>query len=510
MDATGDGDVAALCGAETTFGNPRNGNAQDYSQWGKGTGSWQSKSLDLDVIDQRHMSEMLRGLTIAHQKGLWFDFSPMLTVREGRHVQGEYTLDIRDIFERRRFEDAIAFAKTDWDPHGISSCDLGRLGFLPTHMEQFATQIPFRSCIPKGLSGLIITAKAISATTDAACLCRMAPDVQNLGYATGLAAALTAEAGGDPRTIDLLSLKERLLKEGILPQEEKPRAPERGTPEARVARLAGGDETALLDVVLLPAEDALPRLRDAWQMRDTNRLELGKGLAWYGDPRGSNALVAELERLAEEEDGAAYDDTHPHKAGNPRAGIVDHVDTYWRINQLLTLVARARISAALPPIARIVDQAWSGGEPVRELNVYIKGRIDMQRVPHFDRLLCIAYCAERLADPALIAPLDKLLGRRFVVGNLSSTPAEAGPNYHDAYAEVQLAAAAFRCGSKEGGRRLITYLKDLHSILKLFACAELKAASGVDLGVSPERWSTWLNQQDKLAHVPYRTDTLVF
>ena len=511
MDATGDGDVAAFCGAQMTFGNPRNGNAQDYSQWSKGTGGRQSKAQDLDVIDQRYLSEMLRGLTIAHQKGFWFDFASMLTAREGRHVVGEYTLDMRDILDGRRFEDAIAFANTDWDPHGISSSDLGRLGFLPVHMETLPTQIPFRCCIPKSLNGLLVTAKAISATTDAACLCRMAADVQNLGYATGLAAALTAKADGNPRAIDLKSVRKRLLQNGVLPgPADAPPAPDRGTPAERIQRLAAGDETALLDVALLPAETALPLLRATWTEGDGNRIELAKALAWYGDPRGQATLVAELERLVVGEGASAYDDTHPHKAGNPKAGIVDDSDDYWRINQLLTLVGRARATKALPAVAQVIDLAWSGGEPVRDFNSYIKVRIDMQRVPHFDRLLCIAYSAERLAAPELIPPLDRLLDRKFITGNTSTTPAEAGPNYHSAYVEVQLAAAAMRCGSIAGGQRLIEYLGDIHSILKLFAHGELVAVSGKDVGLAREAWREWLAKQVKLLPVPYENNGPVF
>ena len=134
----------------------------------------------------------------------------------------------------------------------------------------------------------------------------------------------------------------------------------------------------------------------------------------------------------------------------------------------------------------------------------------MQRVPHFDRLLCIAYCAERLASPELIEPLDRLLSKEFIAGNTSTTPTEAGPNYHDAYAEVQLAAAALRCGSVAGGRRLVDYLEDAHSILKGFAHAELMAVSTEDLGLSSQAWGKWLTQQVKLIPVPYEDDGHVF
>ena len=503
IDATGDGDGASFCGVRTTFGDPRTGNVQDYSQWCLGTTHWQSRARDLDVIDHRTVSELNRGLTISHRAGNWYDFAAMLTVRESRHVEGEYTLDLRDILEGRQFDDAIAYADTDWDPHGISSSWLGRLGFLPVHMEKLPTHVPLRCCIPKDLTGLLVSAKAISATTDAACLCRMAPDIQNLGCATGLAAVMAAAADGDPRKIDVPALCTRLSDLGVLPPPAPPAS--RGTPAERVERLASGQEDALLNVVLLPHEQAMPLLDKAFAAPGTDRTHLAKALAWFGDNRGVPLLTEALSGLIEleSEQDEPYDDTHPHKAGNPRAGIVDQIDDYWRVNQLLTFVGLAGGEHAVPSVARAIEQACAGGEPRRALNPYIGGRIDMQRVPHFDRLLCIAFCAERLAHPDLAPALDDLLDREHVGGNVTLSGDNAGLRYHSALAEVLLAAASTRCGSRKGARRLADYLEDVHGILARFAHRELCAVTGQDFGRDAEGWTAWIEGRPGLDSVPY-------
>ena len=511
IDATGDGDAAVFAGAASTYGDPRTGNVQDFSQWGLGTGGWLGRSLDLDVIDSRRMSELQRGLAIAHLKGRWFDFADMLTVRESRHITGEYTLSVVDVFECRQFDDAIAVASTDWDPHGTSSSWLGRLGFLPVHTEQMPLQIPLRSCIPEGLSGLLVTAKAISATADAACLCRMAADVQNLGYATGLAAALAAAAGGDPRSIDVRELQARLLELGVIPELPDPLKPSpRGTPEQRVARLAAGVPEALLDVALLPRSVALPLLEIAVEQPDADHLELAKGLAWFGNGTGVELLAEELQHLNALDDGRAYDDLHPTKPGNPRSGIIGALDDYWRVNQLLALIGIARGAKAVGAVQTTVQNAWSGGQPVRELNDYIKGRIDMQRSPHFDRLLCIAFCADRLAEERLTPALEALLDKEYVGGNISHDLAQAGPAYHNALAEVSLAAAAARCGSVRGGLRLVGFLADAHGILSGFAQRELTAVIGHDLGRSPEPWREHLADNAQLQPLAYVDQGPVF
>ncbi len=512
VDATGDGDAARFCGARTFFGDPRNGNAQDCSQWSKGKGKRGAVSphLDLDVIDQRFLSETLRGLRIAHRKGADFDFAAMLTVREGRHVAGDYTLSLKDILEGRTFEDGIAEAQTDWDPHGISSSWLGRLGYLPVHCAQLYARIPYRCCLPKGLSGMIVSAKAISATPDAACLCRMAADIQNLGWATGLAAAWAARSNGDTRATDLAELRRQLTDMGILRRDQPPRARVTGTAAERVQRLADGDEGALLAVALLPEEDALPLLQRAFDSPASDRHQVARGLAWFGDASGAELVRDALDTITLRE-GDRYDDTHPHKEGNPKAGIVDEPDDYWRVNQLLVLLGLIRDTTATARIADVIERTRAGGEPIRAANPYVAGRIDMQRVPHFDRLLCIAFCVERLAAPELIAPMECLLNREHIGGYLTIHDEEAaGPAYHGALAEVALAAAAARCGSRGGMKRLIDFLQDLHHILGAFARRELNAVSGVDLGRDPAAWRDWLATTWSPTSVPLEKTPRVF
>ncbi|NLF16020.1 MAG: FAD-dependent oxidoreductase, partial [Lentisphaerae bacterium] len=455
LDATGDGDAAAACGVAASFGDARSGNAQDCSQWSLGRGGAEAVASDLDVIDQRLLSEVLRGQRLAHRLGRHFDFTGMLTVREGRHIEGETTLDLRDVFSGRCFEDTIAVACSDWDPHGPSASWLGRLGFLPLQTVELPVRVPLRCCIPRGRRGLMVTAKAISATPDAACLCRMVPDIQNLGYATGLAAAMAATADGDPRRIDVAALVGRLRDLGIVVDRLATPWPGADPPEGAVARLAAGDEMALRDLVLATPAAAVPLLEAAFAAapEGPGRLQLAKGLAWFGSRRGETLLVAALRDLAASERWPC-DDGHPHKPGKPRAGMVDGPDDYWRLNQLLVLLGLCRAVDAAAAVAAVIDRTDAGGAPSTGINPYFRGRIDMRRVPHFDRLLSIAFCAERLGEPCLAAPLEALLEREFVGGYAHRGLDGAGQRYQGALAEVHLAAAATRCGSLDAARRL--------------------------------------------------------
>ena len=339
---------------------------------------------------------------------------------------------------------------------------------------------------------------------------RMAADVQNLGYANGLAAVMAAKEGGRTRSIDVPLLTQRLSELGILPAESLGGPEISGPDEQRIAQLANGDESALFSVALLPKKRAMPLLNAAFRKPDADKLCIARAMAWFGSGAGMELLIEALRVLNHREGAAAYDDTHPYKTGNPKAGIIDGIDDYWRINQLLTLLGILRDPAAIEVICEVVEKAEAGGEPKREATPYVSSRIDMQRVPHFDRLLCIAFALERLASGRLVTAVERLLDKPHIGGYLSRTNKNAGINYHGAYAEVSLAVAAARCGSIKGAQRLAEYLDDVHEILSAFAYQELVEMTCEDFGRHSSAWLKWLVGRETLSPVPYKGMDYVF
>ncbi|MDF2593635.1 MAG: hypothetical protein K0S75_3101, partial [Clostridia bacterium] len=155
VDATGDGDIAALAGAYYSYGAPRDGIVQTFNHNGYVKGTF----LDLGVIDTRRMTDVVRGICVGHEMGDSYDFCPLLTVRESRRIEGDYELNIADILMENKFQDVISIAMTDCDPHGINASWIARLGYLPLRTGEKPTSIPYRICLPKGIEGLLITAK---------------------------------------------------------------------------------------------------------------------------------------------------------------------------------------------------------------------------------------------------------------------------------------------------------------------------------------------------------------
>ena len=151
IDATGDGDVVYSTGIPFNLGSKDDGNVQNSSQWnvlGK-------SGYDIDVLVQTEYAEVLRGLELAHIMSTGEDFSPLLSPREGGLFQGDYTVSLQDVLMHRCFEDVISVAQTDNDPHGGMSSPLHYMVVTPYHGSYTLTGIPYRACIPAGISGLL-------------------------------------------------------------------------------------------------------------------------------------------------------------------------------------------------------------------------------------------------------------------------------------------------------------------------------------------------------------------
>ena len=184
IDATGDADIAAFAGAVCYHGEKRAGITQNYSQWNIVGGSRPPSypSSDYDLIDISRISEFQRGLFLSHYEAHFYNFYPYLTVRESRRIKGLYELNLIDAVERTHFEDIISAASSDYDPHYVGNSEFTRCGFLLPHSNVVRVEIPYRSVVPEGLSGLLVTGKAFSQTHNAMQFTRMSGDLSVLGY----------------------------------------------------------------------------------------------------------------------------------------------------------------------------------------------------------------------------------------------------------------------------------------------------------------------------------------
>jgi len=148
-------------------------------------------------------------------------WSPQLYVREGRRMDGRYTLTQKDVIDDPKKDDAIAVSSFPIDSHDCRRIALpdGVLNegtIMPVRMpgrpHGYAYHIPYRAITPSTseCSNLLVPV-ALSATHVAYCSVRVEPTWMTIGQSAGIAAALAAKAGVTVQALDYAQLRERLL-----------------------------------------------------------------------------------------------------------------------------------------------------------------------------------------------------------------------------------------------------------------------------------------------------------
>lgn len=475
VDATGDGDLMEFAGVPNVLGAADSGNVQDCGMLHyKGTG------YNLDAIYQSKYEEVLRGIRMAHRFGGGFDFSPLLTPREGRAFQGEYTVDMSDVLLQKTHTDTIALAYTDNDPHGAMSSLLSYMGLTPFHGDPMLVEVPYRACIPKGYSGLLAAGKSVSATQDASAYMRMAGDLQNKGYAIGIAAAMAVLRHCDVRDISVVELQNILRHMQILDSGYFLMHESKSGLELDKCKLITGlkeeDADCMAKVLCLAADEIVPVLKEAYE-KEPDCVPIGIALAWFGEKDAVLRLKAECKRLAEAENIEDYNDKNLLKPGNNMGGIMGRINDYWRINQLLTVFTLLEETGLEEEIRLLLRKFTSGGSTMRNETSYVAFRWDLHKIPHYDRLRSLLLYICKVPSGTYAKELELLAQRELLTGylgcnvvydshNFTNQDKCVGRQYQSAYMELSLGEALFLCGSRTGREILEKGLKDVHFILR--------------------------------------------
>ncbi len=330
VDATGDGDVAALAGARWMMGRDGDGMPMAYSL----TPGVCHPTLDAQVshanfdagwVFPNDPVDYARGFTVARRR-LWRDpyteenrfqyCGAILGVRESRTVLGEYVLTLDDLFFGQCFPDTIGKTRSHYDNHA-RDCALegheARIFCDVTGNWRSALQcdLPYRVLLPQGLEGLLLSGRCISMTHDAAAAVRMMKDMHRIGEAAGIAAALAARHGVGVRDINIAELQRELVKSGILTQtelaegEREERRQPRSIPELIAALDGDGRELAMWELYC-HHEDAHPALLEAMRAADDRSPWAALVLGAQGVEEARSVLV---EMLRERD--AAVPSNHP-------------------------------------------------------------------------------------------------------------------------------------------------------------------------------------------------------
>ena len=208
-------------------------------------------------------------------------WSPQLYVREGRRMDGRYTLTQKDIIDDPKKEDAIAVSSFPIDSHDCRRIALpdGVINEgtiypvrIPGRRHGYAYHVPYRAISPSAseCSNLLVPV-ALSATHVAYSSIRVEPTWMAIGQSAGIAAALAAKAGVSVQALEYAQLRARLLAQHQVL--DLPVLP----PVGKVARSSGPvsiDSKSLLGLIL---DDAQAELSGDWERSTNFKPHVGTG-----------------------------------------------------------------------------------------------------------------------------------------------------------------------------------------------------------------------------------------
>jgi len=438
VDSTGDGDVAAMAGAPFAMGRQGDGLLHAFSQSaghladppdaerqsrdvppGVALRRFAILNFDAGYVDPDDVADLTRGRRLGLRRlclerwtpeKRWTYIAPHLGLRQGRQIIGDYQLTLGDEIGGATFADTIAYAVSHYDNHAVdyeNESDAGAawawlLGQWRTRM---GCEVPYRCLLPRGVEGLLVACRALSVTQDAHYQLRMQRDMQRLGEAAGIAAALAARDNTTPRALDVRKVQAVLRGLGALRDADRPQAalPDKTT-EQLVAdlRSAASAPPAVWQLAFRGHDDALPALRRA--------AEAGEPAARFF---ASAALALARDAAAVPELIAAVRERRDEKPDAMRAAP--------RWLPAIVLLGRVGDKRAVPELAKVLDDREA---PLSALIAAVRalGRI-----------------GDPSAEPAVRAVLtrDDLETERF----LQFSSGNAAKATEDARWQVDLAAA---------------------------------------------------------------------
>ncbi len=477
VDGTGNADIPAAAGAATQYSISASGDLTvqvagypDRDLGVRHNNTAYAMTNDADVLDRTHL------LLTARQRGGVknkepHDMGQLIDTRDRRRIVGDYNLGTWDIVTGRTFPDTISHHRSNFDAGALPD----DLMFLVKDMKGpvYVSDMPYRCLTPQGLEGLLVTGLSASAHRDAMTLTRMQPDLQNQGYAAGMAAALAVRTtGGLVREIDLKRLQRDLVRNGTL--QERVLTDTDSFPlddeaiQAAVQTLHSltidvhqkreHDETLpALAMVMGNAAQAIPHLKHAFQHTDDidTKINFARILAVLGDASGKEVLQT------------AVSETSGWGKGWDFSSQREKANSFGQVDRLVIALGFLQTPEVVPALVQKLE-LLDAGSPLS----------------HY-KAVCLAL---RLNKHSLLAePLAHLLNKKGVKGHSQPLSyyaasggaepkrhrvnAQGGPDLNAKFKEVLVAALLYECGDHQNlGREILeNYTRDVNGHFAAYA-----------------------------------------
>ena len=460
VDATGYALIAASAGARTEFLSDGELSVQGAGSLTRVLGRSHLNTDAFFVDDANPADVSYEWLRARASFGPWvWDQTSVVSSRERRRMRGAYCVTVQDVLSGRNYPDVVALAHSNFDTHG-QTVDPQFAVHIPERKYLVTSRIPYRALLPEKTDGLLTVGLGMSAHRDAMPVLRMQADLQNSGYAAGLAAAQAVRKGVELRDIDVRELQGELVAKGIIDASDVSAAPSAPLSDAELSTTVASldyDDAALARV-FADASRALPILRRAYAAaREPERkLFYAHVLGALGDASGAETLAAAV-------DAAPWDDGWNYRGMGQFGASLSRVDSY-----LIALGCAA--NRGRPAVVEAIRRKAA----------------DLGPKSAYSHFRSVAKAAEGVGAGELAADLSRLLSLPGVRGHAlapsalpriegyakDSTWIGAGnEERNDCLRELALARALYRLGDSSGlgERTLRTYVDDPRRVYAVHA-----------------------------------------
>ena len=456
IDATGNSDIAAAAGAESIYTDETELAMQGTGLPGRKLGATYTNT-DFTIVDETDLLDVWHVYVYAKDKyANDFDQGRLIDTRERRRIVGDFTMSLLDQVNGRTYPDTVVVARSNFDTHGYTIEPY--LELEHPHHVGFFVNVPYRCMLPKGLKGILVGGLGMSVHRDAVPLTRMQPDLQNQGYALGVAAAMAVRDGVELRKINLRALQQHLIEIGNMPESVLGAEDNFPFPIERVKEAVASvtDEYKGAAILVGQPEQAIPLLRDAYASAEGDaRTVYAHVLAVLGDATGAETLISKINEASEWDEG-------------------------WNYRGM------GQFGRALSPLDRWIMALGRAGD--RKAVPAVLAKTGLLTAEHdFSHHRAVALALELIGDPAAAKPLAALLAKPGMSGYVHDTLEKASERdqeeastvgvktRRESMRELILARALYRCGDHEGiGRGILeAYTHDLRGHLARHAKAVL-------------------------------------